>query len=112
MLKNGRVAPGTPFRVTVTFQDEDGVAIDPATVTLKTLSPCGTETSYVYGTDAEVQRQSAGLYLGDITPDRAGRWRFRWESTGTGQTTVIEDSFIVQASKFSPYDDECCWDYR
>lgn len=112
MLKNGNIAPGTPFRVTATFQDEDGTAVDPATITLKTRDPRGTETSYIYGTDAEVQRQEAGIYLGDITPDRAGRWRFRWESTGTGQTTVIENSFIVQASEFDPYGDQDCWDYR
>lgn len=111
MFKNGRVAPGTPFRVTVTFQDESGTGIDPDTVVLKTMSPCGTETTYTYGTDAEVQRETTGQYLGDITPDRAGRWRFRWESTGTETTTVIEDSFIVQASKFSPCDDCCIRDY-
>ncbi len=103
MLKNGRVAPGTPFEVTCTFQTSDGDPIDPVTVTLKTVSPCGEQRSYVYGTDLEVQRTSAGLYTGMITPDRSGRWHFRWESTGTSTTTAIEDSFIVQKSAFSPY---------
>jgi hypothetical protein len=112
MLKNGRVAPGTPFRVTCNFEDGEGDDVDPTTVTLKTISPCGTERSYVYGTDSEVQKDSTGNYYGDITPDRAGRWRFRWESTGAFTTTAIEDSFIVQASQFSPYGDNDCWDYR
>lgn len=111
MLKNGRIYPGTPFRVTVNFQDEDGTDIDPTTITLKTYNPYGQEASYVYGTDDEVQRESAGDYYGDITPTIAGQWRFRWESTGTGTTTVIEDSFNVIDSPFAPYNSNTIPDY-
>ena len=111
MIKNGRIYPGTPFRVTLTLQDEDGNLIDPDTVTLKTYNPCGQESSYVYGTDSEIQRDSIGYYLGDITPTIAGQWRFRWETTGTGEATVIEDGFNVISSPFAPYNSNTVPDY-
>lgn len=103
MLKNGRIHPGTPITVSCAFEDLSGALVDPDSVTFKTLSPTGRERRLVYGEDAEVQRKSAGVYLGDVTPDEAGRWRYRWESTGNGTATVHEDSFIVLTSRFSPY---------
>ena len=92
-----------PLRLTATFQDDSGAAVDPDTVVIRTYSPSGVATTYTLGEDDEVQMLEAGYYSADITHDEAGRWHFRWQSTGTGETAVQEGDFLVQASAF--YDD-------
>lgn len=100
MLAPGRIYPGAVLAITASFAAEDDSAIDPDTVTFKTFSPCYGVTSYVYGTDAEVIRTGIGVYRAEFSPDRAGRWHYRWETTGTGAVTVSEGDFIVQYSPF------------
>lgn len=102
-FKPGKYYVNSPIRLSISFLEDDGDDVDPTTITLKTRSPAGVEASYVYQTDDEVQRVSAGHYTGDVTPDESGRWRYRWESTGTGKTIAQEGVFLVQASVF--YDD-------
>jgi hypothetical protein len=106
MLKNGRIYPNTQLRITMTFRDDAGTLTDPTTVTVKTYDPCGGEETYVYLTDAEIQKSSIGIYYADITPDSAGRWHYRWETTGPVFAT--EDSFSVLTS---PFVDSCARDY-
>lgn len=108
MLAPGKIYINTELRLTVTFRDDDGTLVDPDTVVIRTMSPCGTEATYTYATDDEVQKSSTGIYTADITPDEAGRWHFRWQTTGTGKTTALEGDFIVQNSVFY---DWCCPDY-
>ena len=100
MLEPGRTYINSEKRIRVRFTDEDGDAVNPTTVTIRTMDPTGAEETYVYGTDSEVQRESTGNYLADITPDSAGRWYYRWQTTGTGTTTAMEGSFLVQDSIF------------
>jgi hypothetical protein len=109
MLAPGTIYVETELRLTAAFTDSDGVGIDPDTVTFKTFSPSGAEATYVYGTDDEVQRESAGNYTADIVPDEAGRWHIRWKTTGTGKVIAIEDDFIVRKSAFfdDPFTDYC-----
>lgn len=109
MLYPGKIYPETTLRLTVSFTDENGDAVDPTTVTFSTYSPGGTLTSYVYDTDDEVGKASTGNYYADIVPDESGRWHFRWVTTGSGTAIATEGNFIVQASKFAgdtwPYND-------
>ena len=100
MLTPGRHAVNSPVRLSVNFQDENRVDQDPSTVILKVLDPNGSSTSYTYGTDAALIKTSVGDYYRDVTPDMSGRWRWRWETTGTDQTIAIEGDFIVQRSPF------------
>lgn len=99
------IAPGKnfvngPVRVGIHFEREDGSDVDPATVRLKTMSPSGAETTYAYGTDDEVVQVDTGDYYADLTPDEAGRWRYRWYTTGVNTTAVLENDFVVQDSAF------------
>ena len=100
MLTPGKYYINTSMRLTMAFEDADGNDVDPTTVTFKTMSPSWVETSYVYGTDDELLRASEGHYTADIVPDEAGRWHFRWVTTGTGTTIAIEGDFLVQDSAF------------
>lgn len=100
MLTPGRYYPGSPIRFTISFTDETGTGVDPATVTARTYSPCGREATYVYGTDDEVGKSSAGNYYADITPDESGEWLLRWQTTGTNTTYAQEERFNVNYSPF------------
>jgi hypothetical protein len=62
------------------------------------MSPDDVETSYTYGTDAALVRAATGNYYVDVTPDIAGRWWFRCETTGP--VSAQEGDFLVQASAF------------
>jgi hypothetical protein len=101
MIEPGRYFIGGEVRITASFVDSSGDPVDPDTVTFRTCSPNNTKASYVYGTDSEVQKTSTGNYTADFTPDKAGRWFYRWETTGTGTKIAIEaGDLIVQRSPF------------
>ena len=100
MLAPGKNYYGSPMRIETCFEDETGTLVDPVTVTFKTRSPCGTETTYVYLTNAELQRDSSGIYYCDFTPNESGRWHYRWESTGPGTSVAFEGDFLIQRSPF------------
>lgn len=104
-LAPGRYFVNTSMRLTAHFENDAGTDVDPSTVTFRLMSPCGVESSYVYGTDSEVGKSSVGDYYADFVPDEAGRWFYRWESTGTGTTIAHEGNFLIQASPFydSPF---------
>jgi hypothetical protein len=111
MLSPGKIYPGTVIRIPIVFSDEEGVAVDPDSVTFRLMSPCRSESSYTYGTDAELTQTSAGNYQMDIPSTvltEGGRWFYRWQTTGVGTTTALEGNFVVQASVFF---DDICGDY-
>ncbi len=109
MLRPGKLYVNTTVRININFQDEDGVDVDPATVTFKTLSPSCVEATYVYLTDTAVGKSSVGDYFADVVPDEAGRWSYRWVTTGTGTATAFEGAFLVQDSAFFRH--WPVWDY-
>lgn len=93
-------AEGKLVRLTGTFSNSAGTAIDPDVVKVVVQDPAGTTTTYVYGTDAEVVKDSVGTYHIDVdTTDSAGIWYYRWYSTGTGQTATTDDYFRVLAAR-------------
>lgn len=102
MLSPGKHYVNSPIRLTVNLGDAAGNDIDPTTVVFKTIDPAGGEESYTYGTDSELTRINTGDYAADITPDSAGRWLFRWETTGGA--IALEGDFLVQDSVFYPWD--------
>lgn len=89
---------GDLVRATVSFTAA-GSAVDPTTVTFQMQNPAGTETAYVYGTDAQLVRSGAGTYYVAVNASSVGQWYVRFSTTGTYQT-AIEDSFYVRTSKF------------
>ena len=107
MLTLGRNDPGTAIRLAVNFQTDRGTDIDPASSDAEGRSPDGEITSFIYGADAALVRLDTGDHLLDFIPDRAGKWHYRWETTGAGQTITIEGIFYVQASPFTEAEGGC-----
>lgn len=102
MITPGKVYPGSVQRLTINLQSTAGVDTDPTALTFKLMDPMGTETTYTYGTDAQIVKTSTGDYYVDVVPDRGGRWFYRWVSTGSA-AGAQEGNFIVQASPFIDY---------
>jgi hypothetical protein len=98
MLTPGLIFPGATVALTIAFVNSDGDAVDPSTVKFHTMSPDCQEKSYVYGTDAEISKQSTGHYTAAITPNLSGRWWYRW--VGENPVVAVEGDFLVQASAF------------
>lgn len=110
MLIPGRIYVNTTVRVPVNYQNDQGENIDPDTITFRLIGPDGDVVTKVYGTDAEIAKTGTGDYYIDVMPDVAGRWHYRWDSTGTNMASAVEGNFVVQRSAF--YDDCGRSDYR
>lgn len=80
-ILNPEYIEGDLIRVTAKFK-VGTVLTDPTTVKVKVKNPAGTITTKTYLTDAEVVKDSAGIYHYDITLNASGSWWYRWESTG------------------------------
>lgn len=90
---------GDKVRASVAFTSAAGAAVDPAAVTCRVKNPEGTDSTYVYGTNAELVRDSQGNYHLDIDANVEGLWTYRFEGTGTNQGAG-EGEFTVRDSAF------------
>jgi hypothetical protein len=88
---------GDLVRVTGTFTDSDGVATDPTAVLFKYKPPTGATVTYIYLTDAELNKSATGIYYVDVSATESGVWWYEYSSTGTGQA-VEEAYFEVRPS--------------
>jgi hypothetical protein len=80
-----------------TFKNTAGAVQDPSIVKLTVREPSGTETTYIYGTDAIVTKSSTGVYAANLdTTGKRGLWLYTWWSTGTGQADSGEKGFWVE----------------
>lgn len=70
-----QVYKGTRSGLTAVFRDGLTEAVgDPTAVSVKTESPSGTITTYVYGVASEVTKLSTGTYRFSFLPNSAGDW--------------------------------------
>lgn len=76
-----------------------GVGVDPGTLMFEYKNPAGIITSYVYGVDSQLARDSAGNYHVDILGNVQGIWWWRWEATNPYKAK--EEAFIIKPSQFS-----------
>jgi hypothetical protein len=90
---------GQLLTVTATFENSSGTKVDPSTVKADVTTPDGEETTYVYGTDAQLTKSTTGVYVLSLTVDQAGPWYGRVYSTGTGQDA---EHFHVDVIGYTP----------
>ena len=86
-------------RMSVTnITNEAGSPADPALLKLYIKKGSGATTSYTYGVDSEIVKDSVGNYHADILLDVAGVWYYTW----AGEEGVIfaeQDTFIVEPNR-------------
>lgn len=77
---------GDVARISANFQ-QASVDVDPTTVSLTVVAPDATSTTYTYA-GATVTKASVGDYYVDVALSAAGKWKYRWVSTGTGASAA------------------------
>lgn len=74
---------GDIVNLVVTFTNSAGTPVDPSGAKTFTLTqPSGTTTTYVHGTDAELVKDSTGVYYVSWTVAAAGP--YEWSIVGVG----------------------------
>jgi hypothetical protein len=73
---------GDLVELKATFQDDAGQPTDPTTVTFKIQPAGGQVTTYVYGTDVDVIRDSAGVFRVNWLVTQPWTHEYRWIGTG------------------------------
>lgn len=91
---------GDVVRITFAFTDDTQAAADPSTVRGKFRDPTGAITTYVHGTDTELEKDGTGAYHFDISVDRAGDWRYRGEGEGGAVEAASEGRLVVRPTAF------------
>jgi hypothetical protein len=86
---------GTEIRLSAAFTN-NGVAVDPTTVTFKVKDPTGKITPY---TAPSVVKDSVGNYHLDFAVGISGIWYYRAEGTGAA-TVAGEAQLSVKTSQF------------
>lgn len=89
---------GDKVRLSAAFTDIDEAASDPGGVLCKVREPDGTVTTYTYGTDAALVKDSTGNYHVDFLTAQAGKHRYGFYGLSSGQA-VAESEFRVQPSR-------------
>lgn len=87
---------GSLIRVSAVFL-VNSAPTDPTTIVLKFKNPTGTITTWTFGTDNQVVKESLGTYRADINANVGGTWLFRWEGTGAAQA-ADQGTFDVTAA--------------
>lgn len=81
---------GDTYPAQVTVRNDAGALVDPPTLALKVRDPTTTVTTYVYGTDAIIVRDSIGLFHADVPLDAAGMWVIAWPTTDESQVEGVQ----------------------
>lgn len=89
---------GDKVRLAAEFTDIDEADSDPGGVLCKVREPDGSVTTYTYGTDAALIKDSTGNYHLDFLTTQSGRHRYGFYGITSGQA-VSESEFRVQPSK-------------
>jgi hypothetical protein len=94
---------GSTVKMRATFRDYAKALFDPTSVKV-VLRPRVDEDyvpeEFVYGSDPELIRESAGAYKLVWVPPTPGGWLYRWEGTGAGVHCLGQGSFMVADSRF------------
>ena len=96
-------ARGNTIRSTGTFTDPvTGAVTDPAVIHFSFKNPVGATTTYVYGTDTELVKDSTGVYHVDVDANMVGSWYERWygELSVGVLKAARETHFVIDASEF------------
>jgi hypothetical protein len=80
---------GQVVRATGTFKNAAGDIFDPSVVKFRVRTPAAVVTEYIYGQNADLVKDSTGIYHFDVVLGAAGQWKYRWISTGTGATAKV-----------------------
>lgn len=85
-------------RLSAAVTDSDAAAADPTGLSFTLQPPDGVTVTYVYGTDAELVKDSVGNYHVDITLSQPGRWAYKFNATGSNAQMTSGELFVRRDS--------------
>jgi hypothetical protein len=93
---------GDVAQITLYVRNSAGTLIDPTTITCTVQPPTGVAVSYtVIGSgEGEIVKNAVGDYEVRHPAALAGRYRYRWVTTGTG-AGAEEGTFTVRRTTFT-----------
>jgi hypothetical protein len=94
---------GTAVKVSVAFTDIDDAAFDPATVTCEVQAPgqdAGAKTTYTFGTDAALVKDSTGSYHLWIATDTVGPWVYGFVGIDSDGHEIANDATFDVETNF------------
>jgi len=74
-----------------------GLPADPSTLVLKVRSPRSGTRTYTYGTDAELVRDSVGVYSFHLDLNAGGHWHWRIVGSGVAQRAMQRGIYVKPA---------------
>lgn len=92
---------GNTKTLSVAFTDSNGSAVDPTGVVFIAQAPDGTQTTYTYGTDAELVKDSTGNYHVNWKFTSSGDWWYSFEATGSTYPGYSEKRIKIRDSRIS-----------
>jgi hypothetical protein len=96
---NSQHVRGNRPRVKIEFLDAAGAGVDPDNLLFKFKDVEGEETVYIYATDAEVVRDSAGHFHVDVPIDTTrtkGKVYCRYEARDAGSVVLAAAECILE----------------
>ena len=90
---------GDMFRLSANFVDSDNTSTDPNTVTFDMKEPNNTVTTYTFGVNAPLVKDSTGNYHVDWFIALSGIHAYNYTGFG-GANAAEEASFIVVPTEF------------
>ena len=90
------------------YTDATGAVIAPSSVVLHLKDPAAviTTPAVTQGTAPDAITSAAGLsivgpyYRVRVNLNQSGNWTYKWDSTGTGQAAMKDDTIVVEPSVF------------
>jgi hypothetical protein len=83
-------------RLQATFKNAALTLTDPTTVSIKLTLPDRSVTTYVYGTDSEVVKDSTGVFYLDLICDTAGIHKYHYHGTGAVQASKSGELWVLE----------------
>jgi len=98
-----KIYPTTTIVATQPFYDESHTLFDPATVKCMVQKPDGSETTYTYGSSANLTKTSTGWYKCTFDADAHGMWYVSWMGADSGGTFTPAYSIEISEIKTSAF---------
>lgn len=77
-----KIFSNTLVRIEAQVRTRDGTLVNPIGVRCYLIEPDGTDHTFVYGTDEELERDETGIYYVDWNADQVGRYKYTFETYG------------------------------
>jgi len=96
------ITRGNTLVTDITVRDDAGALVDPTALTLSVRTPSGTSTTFTYPSDAEVIRDSVGVFHAEVVLSEIGVWEYEWSTTSPSRVSGDQVYVVSDPTSSSP----------